>query len=583
MLNSIRSVSGSNIETPLNQSPIDNIKKAKVTLHETNISIRDNKDLSVISKTPFEPSIMKFQTNNKPISDPKTPQAPIISAYFSKIQSSFDKNNNGLSGQGKLPIIKFDQDRFTPLVIDEKTGLPKGREALDAPSFYIGGNSKKGKSDKELDCGLSWDKVYDKNGKLTYTIFPNGTDSNNPEMRFSPIMKNEKVVGWKDGNDNLVTGLNPDKPNEKPKRSGTLEEFTKKLQPNYAFRPFWRTTNSVSEQLKIPEERNEYKYDPKTNGIKVGDKFYPLKPNKDNKGATIPNQFYYETPVKNKDGTDKKNEKGIVETVKTVVYKEGELYVTPKPTWHNESPNNKNNIYFYPGQKANFDIEVDKGGRATLKISGENGTFSKNFNVVGFNGSSDKSFKIVNSIDQFTLDKENKKVGLEGQKSGVLPTKTTAIDGEWGNVKIKKVTGDDVPLDKSKPIIIRGNDTLGEDFELEKSPEGVLNIDITPDVKNHTIIREAVGKAKEIFHPKLLNNKFKEDLYQKFSKLNNLMQSEEKKQDQITQRNKIIEEIKNILSKEKSNILKNLNPESQDALLSEMFIYLREKSSPKAK
>ena len=53
-------------------------------------------------------------------------------------------------------------------------------ERFDRPSVYVGGNG----GGHEVDCGLTWDRVYDERGRATFTDSPAGNDGRDPARRF---------------------------------------------------------------------------------------------------------------------------------------------------------------------------------------------------------------------------------------------------------------------------------------------------------------------------------------------------------------------------------------------------------------
>ena len=141
-------------------------------------------------------------------------------SYFRKVESLPDLKETGIRGALVLPQVVFDPDRFLP----PKPGQPVYREGpLDRPSAYLGAHT----AAKEVDAGLAWDRVYDGKGRPTFTDLPEGTDGRDASHRF------------------LVA-----------------ESGGKKLQPNFAFRPFWRTTLGSGNQWHNPPKNDPYYYYP---------------------------------------------------------------------------------------------------------------------------------------------------------------------------------------------------------------------------------------------------------------------------------------------------------------------------------
>lgn len=479
----------------LNSKNIQNASFSPVQTFFTQ-SLNSDKSSSKVTETGLVANL-KAADNALP---QQMPVKPVIGAYFNKIESGKAINNAGISLNALLPQVKFDESRFTPRGVNDK-GLPTGGETLDTPSVYVGGNveyDKNGKMiEKELDCGLSWDKVYDKNGDLTYTIFPNGTDGGKPELRFSPVKtSNGNVEGWRDGNGILISGKDSKKPQEIAKTQISVNDFSRTLQPNGAFRPFWRTTNTRAEQLSIKDERTEFKLS--------ADKKTISKIGKDGKEKSYEliqdgNKSYYLTGGKDKNGKPEKIE----------VTKVDGVYYEPLNLWHNPDIKSSNNVYFYPGQNAKFDLKFDKAGTAELTItkdskSGDNNKFTTKFTAKGFED--DKkgmiSTKAVVSVDQ---------KGTEGR--GVSPTGIKVTNGELSNVNVLKdiVTLKDSGIKKSiqlKDKSETGNDILKSDINVVPDAKGEkIKFNITPDKAKHEAIAKATKESIKFIEDNKNTNK----------------------------------------------------------------------------
>lgn len=154
-------------------------------------------------------------------------------AYFRKLQSSARVEYHGIRGVGFLPRVTFDPDCYyvSPEGPDHyQTGL------LDRPSVYMGGHA----AGKEMDVGLTWDRVYDALGRPTYSDSPEGIDGRDPAHRFVRT-QSAGIPVLLDGNGAVVA-------------EGTTEVSARmeQLRPNFAFRPFWRTTNEGGNQWNQP-------------------------------------------------------------------------------------------------------------------------------------------------------------------------------------------------------------------------------------------------------------------------------------------------------------------------------------------
>jgi hypothetical protein len=144
-------------------------------------------------------------------------------AYFRKVSSLPDASATGIAGTITLPSPTFDasRDYLSPAGLDDfRTG------PLDRPAVYMGGNAQ----GHEIDAGLTWDRVYDAEGRATYTDLENGTDDGDPAHRFSREIQGGRLV-LLDGTGQVVA------------RGADAESRFAALSPNFAFRIFWRTNN----------------------------------------------------------------------------------------------------------------------------------------------------------------------------------------------------------------------------------------------------------------------------------------------------------------------------------------------------
>jgi hypothetical protein len=165
-------------------------------------------------------------------------------AYYRKVVSEERSSVRGLTAVAILPRIDFDPDRH--FVAEEgldyyKTG------PLDRPSVYLGGHGH----GRELDAGLTWDRVYDAEGRATYTDRAERTDGRDPARRFA--------VAWDAGGPVLADGAGA----VVARGEEAVRARLATLHPNFAFRVYWRTTNDGGNQWNQPGTRqpdNAYFY-----------------------------------------------------------------------------------------------------------------------------------------------------------------------------------------------------------------------------------------------------------------------------------------------------------------------------------
>lgn len=304
-------------------------------------------------------------------------------AYYRKVESEFSTDNKGINGVGVLPSIEFDSKRF---YTDPKKSDSYKTGPLDRPSVYFGGRA----NNKELDVGLTWDRVYNSDGLPSYTDKKEGTDGREAAHRFVKTAKDGVSVVM-DDNKKIVA-----------KGKDEVNKFMKNLKPNFAFRPFWRTTNDGGNQWNQP------------------------------------------------------------------------------PVGH------PGNMYFYPDEKIDMNVKEKGSNKVKIDISLVNGKinqhFEKTFEQEGFGVGNKQSFKRVNSIDQFTVNSKNQRVGLEGKD--VLPSNTKAKGGGWYESSIIDSHGNKKPISGTEFKEVRGGDTAKNYDKIFKryntNPQGGEMIDITP-------------------------------------------------------------------------------------------------------
>ena len=304
-------------------------------------------------------------------------------AYYRKVESDSSVDNKGINGVGTLPTVEFDSKRF---FVDPKKPDSYKTGPLDRPSVYFGGRA----GNKEMDVGLTWDRVYDRDGLPTFTDKKEGTDGRSAAHRFTKTQKNGVDVIINDFKKVVASGKEE------------VDKFAKKLKPNFGFRPFWRTTNNNSNQ------------------------------------------------------------------------------------WNQVPVGNPGNMYFYPGEKINMSVKETGKNKVKLDISLEQGKinqhFEKTFGQEQFGVGNEQSFKRVNSIDQFKVNKKGQREGLEGED--VLPSNTKAKGGGWSESSVIDSKGNKKPMTGNEFKEVRGGDTAKNYDKLFKryntNPQGGEMIDITP-------------------------------------------------------------------------------------------------------
>jgi len=172
---------------------------------------------------------------------------PTKGAYFYKVSSPTSSRNTGVTGTGVLPVPTFDPDRMhSPAFGAGEDEYARG--PLDIPSVYLGGNG----GGFELDAGLSWSRVLDSKLTPLWTDLAGGSDLRNAAHRFS--ISSGDTLYAKDGNGRVLSIYATDdgsplfsvndlagKKVDLVAQDGTTVSSGVVLQPDLAFRPFWRT------------------------------------------------------------------------------------------------------------------------------------------------------------------------------------------------------------------------------------------------------------------------------------------------------------------------------------------------------
>lgn len=158
-----------------------------------------------------------------------------------------------------------------------------------------------------------------------------------------------------------------------------------------------------------------------------------------------------------------------------------------KNDWGTPELGSASNVYFYPGEK--FDMQVDVVGKNRVKLTiasvdVEGGvSMSHTFAQDGAGVGAKQSFKRVSSIDQFYVKEDGSRKGRE--RLDVLPTTTVALGGGWDSVEILR-SGKKAPLAMRGAGMseVRGGDTAGRYDSIfhryDLNVRGGERIDIVP-------------------------------------------------------------------------------------------------------
>lgn len=168
-----------------------------------------------------------------PLQSPYAAVSGPAGAFYRKVESLPSKDARSISAKVVLPEPQFDSaaSRWRMNV----HGAPWKEGPCDRPSVYLGGNSGK----REVDAGLSWDRVYTSDGSPTWTTDANGW-TRDPANVFTRDANGHYL--------NATTGQPP-----------TAEQAAL-MKPNCAFRPYVRTSNVDESQLKgLSDEQKDAK------------------------------------------------------------------------------------------------------------------------------------------------------------------------------------------------------------------------------------------------------------------------------------------------------------------------------------
>jgi hypothetical protein len=154
-----------------------------------------------------------------------------------------------------------------------------------------------------------------------------------------------------------------------------------------------------------------------------------------------------------------------------------------KNEWHQPRVGSRDNVYFYPGETITMTLAEAGRDLLRLDIAGEHSHFVQTFEQLGFGDGAPQVWKRVSSIDQFMLDANHGRVGLEGRD--VLPTHTTALHAAWTSAELLGASGDAIGVLGCDSIEVRGADTASRyDVIFVRSAldeRGGETLDIVPD------------------------------------------------------------------------------------------------------
>jgi hypothetical protein len=169
-----------------------------------------------------------------------------IGAYYRKVITSASSVNLGIHSRGgTIPEFVEDKNRFFIQQSDGQTGAslaemndPK-TGPKDRPSIYMGGRS----NNIEVDAGLAWNRVFavvpgSSDARATWTTEADGSSRTD-----------QYVIGQRDGlyivkdlqGNEVASGAN-----FQPSTDGTVTIGSKTLRPNFAFRPFFRSSDRTT-------------------------------------------------------------------------------------------------------------------------------------------------------------------------------------------------------------------------------------------------------------------------------------------------------------------------------------------------
>jgi hypothetical protein len=156
-------------------------------------------------------------------------------AYYRKIVGLPGSTSRGIAAELVLPRFAADPARaYSP----KSPALAWQLGPLDRASAYLGGNG----AGKELDAGLTWRRVYDDRARPAFTDRADGSDGRDPRRRFFAAGSAAEPT-IEDGTGAAAAS-----------GARAVAALMEKLRPDFAFRPFWRTTNGGGNQWNPAKE-----------------------------------------------------------------------------------------------------------------------------------------------------------------------------------------------------------------------------------------------------------------------------------------------------------------------------------------
>lgn len=185
-----------------------------------------------------------------------------IGAYYRKVITPASSANLGIhSRDGEIPEFASDANRFFFQETDGVTGYSLAEMndyrtgSKDRPSIYLGGRS----NNIEIDAGLAWNRVFAVVSGSTYATWTDDADGSSRTSQFF-IEKSGGTYFVKDLQGVQITsGIY-----FMPTSDGSVTIGTKTLYPNFAFRPFFRssdrTTNSGYHSIATAGGANDSRF-----------------------------------------------------------------------------------------------------------------------------------------------------------------------------------------------------------------------------------------------------------------------------------------------------------------------------------
>lgn len=167
-----------------------------------------------------------------------------IGAYYRKVITPNSTVNLGIySRGGTIPEFAPDNNRFFIQETDGISGYSLSEMndyrtgSRDRPSIYLGGRN----NNIEIDAGLAWNRVYAiVSGATRATWTESAVGSSRSNQYF--IEQSGSVYNVKDLQGNQITSGSYFAPTS----SGSVTVGTKTLYPNFAFRPYFRSSNQTT-------------------------------------------------------------------------------------------------------------------------------------------------------------------------------------------------------------------------------------------------------------------------------------------------------------------------------------------------